>query len=95
MSYLDQLNLLYNATHIAGTIGSAFINTFICKENTNLIEIHVKKDYHFSYEYITNMFNINRLEINLKYLDDIKHNWVQKEIDELKLELDKYSSFYE
>jgi hypothetical protein len=93
--YLEQLNLLHNATHIAGTIGSAFINTFICKENTNLIEIHVKKDYHFSYEYITNMFNINRLKIDLKYLDDIKDNWGQKEINELKLELDKHSSFYE
>ena len=40
------------------------------------------------------MFNLNRLEIDLKYLDDIKDGWSQKETNELKFELDKYSSFY-
>lgn len=94
MSYLEQLTLLYNATHIAGTVGSAFINTFICKENTNLIEIHVKKDYNFNYDYLTTMFNINRIEINLKFVDEILGNWTESEEQQLNNKLDQYINFY-
>lgn len=94
MSYLEQLSILYNATHIAGTIGSAFINTFICQENTKLIEIHVKKYYDFNYEYIANMFKINRKEINLKYLDDIKGEWTNEQKIELEEKLNEFHDFY-
>lgn len=53
MPMLDQLNLFYNATHIAGLNGSAWVNLLAAKENTNIIELNLISGY-------TNRFNYKK-----------------------------------
>lgn len=52
VSYKDQINYFYNADIVAGLAGSGFSNLICARAGTRVIELHVKKDFSFSYEYL-------------------------------------------
>lgn len=64
MPLLDQLNLFYNATHIAGLNGSAWVNLLAAKENTNIIELNLIAGYinRFNYKEIYKFKNFNFID---------------------------------
>jgi capsular polysaccharide biosynthesis protein len=67
MSYLDQLNYIKNATHVAGLIGSGFTSLFVAKQGCIVTEILVNKKYNFTYKFLADLvpFKFNRLDLRL------------------------------
>lgn len=70
MPYIQQLQTLYNATHVAGIIGSGLLNTLICNKNTQVFEIHISKPYYFSYDYVAKVFDLNHKIIDVRFIED-------------------------
>lgn len=64
--YIDQLNIYYNATHIAGLCGTGMLGGFVGNRGTKVIQIYVNHEYHFSYSYLTEIAPIDILSIDLK-----------------------------
>jgi hypothetical protein len=79
MSMLDQLNLFYNATHIAGLNGSAWVNLLASKEKTNIIELNLIDGY-------ANKFNYKNL-YNFKNFNFIDYHNVSGNVEEIIKEL--------
>lgn len=50
MSFFEQINAYYNATHIASVRGSGLVNTIFCQENTHVFIINVNNAYNFEYK---------------------------------------------
>jgi hypothetical protein len=93
MSYWDQLSILNNATHIAGVVGSGFINTFICNPKTQIIEIIVKPEYYFTYSYLSEVMNLNHLSIDLRlWENNLAISLLPK--NDVVNKLDEFASFY-
>ena len=67
MSYLDQLNYIRNATHVAGLIGSGFTSLFVARPGCIVTEILVNKKYNFSYKFLADLvpFKFNRIDLRL------------------------------
>lgn len=72
MSFIDQLQYFYNATHIAGTIGSGFLNIIAAPEKCKVFELHVLKNYYFGYKYISDVMKHNHYKIKLSLQDNIE-----------------------
>jgi hypothetical protein len=70
LSYLDQINIFYNATHVAGLIGSGMLNTIFSKKLKYIFSIHVNSTYYFSYEYCSKMHNAEYVEIDFRSISN-------------------------
>lgn len=81
--YIDQLNILFNATHVAGITGSGLFNSFLCKPGTTLIEIHVSGNYYWSYEYFKE-FGIKVKTAELRWRKDYNAVLSNKTMNKLK-----------
>lgn len=81
MPLIEQLNLFYNATHIAGLNGSGFVNLIAAKNNTRVIELNLIKDYknRTNYEY---MFKFKSFDFSS--YSNLSEN-IPQIIEELKL----------
>jgi len=80
-SYIDQIQVLHNATHIAGLIGSGFLNILSCQPKTKIFEIHMSTKYDFAYKFVSDVFNLDHNVINLKLLNDSDPEDIIKELD--------------
>lgn len=65
-SYKNQLKFFYNATHVVGLCGTGLVNSFICQEGTQVIEILANGKYQFSYRYMTQIAPIKFETIDLR-----------------------------
>ena len=81
--YIDQINIIFNATHIAGITGSGLFNAFICKPGTVLIEIHVSGNYYWSYQYFKE-FGLNVKSAELRWRKDYTAVLSNKNMNKLK-----------
>jgi hypothetical protein len=81
--YIDQINIIFNATHIVGLTGSGLFNTFLCKPGTTVIEINVSGGYYWSYEYFKE-FNIKVKTAELRWRKDYTAVLSKKNMDKLK-----------
>jgi hypothetical protein len=81
--YIDQLNIIFNATHIAGLTGSGLFNTFLCKPGTKVIEINVSGGYYWSYDYFKE-FNIEVKTAELRWRKDYNAVLSNKNMNKLK-----------
>jgi capsular polysaccharide biosynthesis protein len=89
-SYKDQLKFFYNATHIVGLCGTGLVNSFICQEGTQVVEILANGKYQFSYRYMTQIAPIKFETIELR--PDPK---ITAKIDEKAIEkLERYNGIY-
>jgi len=87
MGYLDQLNYIRNATHVAGLIGSGFTSLYIAKPGCQVTEILVNKKYEFSYKFLADLvpLRFNRIDLRmlagnperLKEIFEIKNNYIE------------------
>lgn len=68
MGYLDQLNCIRSATHVAGIIGSGFTSMFVAKPGAVLIEILVNKQYNFSYNFLASLVPFKHHRIDIRVL---------------------------
>lgn len=82
MPYLDQLNYIRNATHVAGLIGSGFTSLYVANPGCQVIEILVNKKYGFTYDFLAKLVPFKLIQIDLKMLlGDLERF---KEVFELK-----------
>jgi hypothetical protein len=81
--YIDQINILFNATHVAGLTGSGLFNTFLCRPGTTVIEIHVSANYYWSYEYFKE-FGLNIKTAELRWRKDFDAVLSNKTMSKLK-----------
>ncbi len=81
--YIDQINIIFNATHIAGLTGSGLFNAFLCKPGTTLIEIHVSGNYYWSYEYFRE-FGLKVKTAELRWRKDYTAVLSNKNMNKLK-----------
>jgi hypothetical protein len=67
MSYLDQLNYIRSATHVAGLIGSGFTSLFVAKPGCVVTEILVNKKYNYTYKFLADIvpFRLHRIDLRL------------------------------
>ena len=67
MSYLDQLNYIRSATHVAGLIGSGFTSLFVAKPGCVVTEILEKKKYNYTYKFLADIvpFRLHRIDLRL------------------------------
>lgn len=63
LSFFEQINYCYNATHIAAIRGSSLLNTVFCKEDTSIFILDTKQQYDFPYEFICKTYAKNIFEI--------------------------------
>ena len=68
MAYLDQLNHIRNATHVAGLIGSGFTSLYVAKPGCQVIEILVNKKYQFTYNFLAQLVPFKLTQIDLRML---------------------------
>lgn len=94
MNYSDQINIMNNATHVVGTVGTGFMNTFACKEGTRIIEIFVKPEYEFTYAYLSKKKNLEHYSIDLRRYNEIEDSFKLISLDQIYAELDKCSDIY-
>lgn len=66
MSFLDQMNLFYNATHVAGLSGSGFINMIACQTSAKILEIRALKSFHYWYNDYGVALGLNHTTIDLR-----------------------------
>jgi len=57
LPYSEQVNYFYNAEVIAGLAGSGFTNLICARPGTRIVELHVQKEFFFSYEYLAGYLN--------------------------------------
>ncbi len=50
LSLMDQINLFYNATHVAGLKGSNIFNSIFCKPGTKVIQIYSTNLWDYEFE---------------------------------------------
>ena len=81
--YIDQINIIFNATHIAGLVGSGLFNSFLCEPGTKLFEMHVSGNYYWSYKYFEE-FGIQVNSIELRWRKDYMAVMSDKNINKLK-----------
>jgi hypothetical protein len=81
--YIDQINILLNATHVAGLTGSGLFNTFLCNPGTTVIEIHVSANYYWSYEYFKE-FGLKIKTAELRWRKDFDAVLSNKNMNKLK-----------
>jgi hypothetical protein len=73
ISYIEQLQYMRNATHIAALSGTAIINSFACNKDATIIELRVKSGYNHTYKDYHKFYGIskdNNLVIDLRYLNE-------------------------
>lgn len=68
MSYLNQLNYIRNATHVAGLVGSGFTSLYVAKPGCQVIEILVNKKYGFTYDFLAKLVPFRLTQIDLRML---------------------------
>ena len=99
ITYLEQLNYIYNAKDIATIIGSACINLFVADKTTRYREIHVNSRYDFSYDFMCSLLDIpmNRIDLTnikddkliLSFLEENNNNFIKYESRYFNQVLDK------
>jgi hypothetical protein len=94
MNYRDQVNIMYNATHIVGTVGTGFMNIFSCNPRTRIIEIFVKPEYEFTYIYLSKKMDLDHYSIDLRYHDESVGGLKLINLDQIVPKLDEYSHLY-
>lgn len=69
MSFYDQINYYYNATHIATIRGSGLLNTLFCQPETNVFILDTCQPYEFEYKKICQLYTDNVYEVpfNMKF----------------------------
>lgn len=65
--FFEQMQMFYNCTHVAGTVGSGFAGMLVTDPGATLYEIHVKPAYWFTYEYICVTFGHSWKLVDLRY----------------------------
>jgi hypothetical protein len=63
ISFYDQINYYYNATHVASIRGSGLMNTLFCDPGTNIFILDNSKYYEFEYKQICEINSKNVYEI--------------------------------
>jgi capsular polysaccharide biosynthesis protein len=63
LSFYEQINYYYNATHIASIRGSGLFNTIFCQEDANIFILDTAQPYEFAYYDICKLSTQNVYEI--------------------------------
>ena len=63
LSFYEQINYYYNATHIAAIRGSGLFNTIFCQPNANIFILDTAQSYEFAYLEICKLGTNNVYEI--------------------------------
>jgi hypothetical protein len=66
LTFFEQINYYYNATHIVSQRGAALLNTLFCDPGTNIFILDLNVDYNFPYREICDIFDHNAYEIPFK-----------------------------
>lgn len=63
LSFFEQIQYYYNATHVASMRGSALLNTLFCDEGTKIFILDTNVSYTFPYKEICSIYNHEVYEI--------------------------------
>jgi len=63
LSFYEQINYYYNATHVAAIRGSGLFNTIFCQPNANIFILDTAQSYEFAYLEICKLGTNNVYEI--------------------------------
>lgn len=90
LPYKKQINFFYNAKRVASLTGSGLSNLICANPGTVLIEMHVKSNFDFSYEYLTEYLDQTFIFTELRSVDDSSGLKIELEWDKIKEKLDNY-----
>jgi hypothetical protein len=63
LTFFEQINLYYNATHVAAMRGAGLLNTLFCDPDAHIFILDTNQDYIFPYREICSIFDHNVYEI--------------------------------
>lgn len=86
MSFMDQMNLFYNATHVASLSGSGLVNMVACDENTTITEIRAIVEFGYCYHDYGRALGFNHNLVESRDNQDIKYD-IQKELEKIVNEI--------
>lgn len=66
MTFINQINHYYNATHVVSVRGSGLVNTIFCKQNAKVFILDVTNEYDFEYKEIVRVATEYVYEIPVK-----------------------------
>ena len=82
MPFLDQMNLFYNATHVASLSGSGLINMIGCDSSAKIIEIRAILSFGYCYHDYGRALGLNYKLVELRDNDQIKYI-LEEELDKI------------
>ena len=85
LSFLNQINIFYNADIIVGLHGAGFANLSFCKSGTKVVEIRANETRKIIESIAkNNNLNFNALNYNPEKLSDKQNGVIKVSLDELE-----------